>query len=522
MKRVIQFSRARYFFFGFSALLILIGIGGFVVNHGLNLGVDFKAGIAFQFQIAPASFTVLYTGTDKTEISIPAGEQALTSPGDIIFTTTNAKNGTKQSFPFRYADYKTVRDLMDAIGKVPGVVAEAKGDVTASPTNLLPLPRPANITGTTFTINMTPGPGRGVVASISDIRSMLPPLGEFTLQAVGAAANQEFITRVPVMPGSNEATFQQDTEKALLQILEGKYGAGQVILKSTEFVGARMAQSLVSQTIWLVIIAVALILLYMILRFHPAVYGIAAVLGIIHDAFIMLSFDAVFRVEIDAGTIAAILTILGYSINDTIVNFDRARENNKLMRGSSLRSILDTSVTQTLGRTFITSGATLLTVIALFILTTGTIKNFALNMIVGIVEGTYSTFISAFIVIEWTTWRNRKHKAGELAKYGIATGAIPADELDRKALAQEEEEAGEEVDPEVIAAEEAAAAEQQPVTAALQATAAGGSAAEGSAAAPLPGEAAGLAAQSAHAPANAVALGHSGSRKNKKHKRRHH
>ncbi len=230
-------------------------------------------------------------------------------------------------------------------------------------------------------------------------------MGEFSLTAVGSPANQEFITRIPVAAGASETSFQQDTQKALLQILEGKYGQGQIILKSTEFVGARMAQSLASQTIWLVLMAVLLILLYMTFRFHPWIYAAAAVLGILHDALVMLSFDAVFRVEIDAGTIAAILTILGYSINDTIVNFDRARENNTLMRGESIRTILDTSVTQTLSRTFITSGATLLTVIALFILTSGTIRNFALNMIVGIVEGTYSTFISAFIVIEWTKWR---------------------------------------------------------------------------------------------------------------------
>ena len=70
MKRVIQFSRARYFFFGFSALLILVGIAGFVVNHGLNLGVDFRAGIAFQFQVAPASFTVLFLGSLMAAIGI--------------------------------------------------------------------------------------------------------------------------------------------------------------------------------------------------------------------------------------------------------------------------------------------------------------------------------------------------------------------------------------------------------------------------------------------------------------------
>ncbi|MGA2479322.1 MAG: protein translocase subunit SecF [Spirochaetia bacterium] len=516
MKRVIHFSRARYYVFGFSALLILIGVAGYVFNHGLNLGVDFKAGVSYQFQIAPISFTVEYTGPDKVEISIPAGSQALTSPGDIIFTITNAKNGTKEPFPFRYADYKTVKDLLDAISKIPGMSTVLKGDGGASPSNLLPLPRPADITGAPFAINLTPGPGRGAEADIAQVRALLPPLGEFTLQAVGSPANQEFITRIPVAAGANEANFQQDTQKALLQILEGKFGAGQVIVKSSDFVGARMAQSLASQTIWLVLIAVVLILLYMVLRFRPAIYGIAAVLGILHDALVMLGFDAVFRVEIDAGTIAAILTILGYSINDTIVNFDRARENNKLMRGSNLRTIMDTSVSQTLGRTFITSGATLLTVIALFILTTGSIKNFALNMIVGIVEGTYSTFISAFLVIEWSNWRDRKRKAGDLAKYGIAstqrpddgvpalqgaqpgTAALPAVE-EQDESAEEEEGAAEEAVPGQLATEPMVPGDGSKPVAALQPQAA----------APRPAS-------------PAPFLGQSGSRKNKKHRRRHH
>jgi preprotein translocase subunit SecF len=496
MKRVIRFSRARYWFFGFSALLILIGIAGYIVNGGLNLGVDFKAGIEFQFQVAPASFTVQYAGPDKTEISIPAGEQALTSPGDIIFTVTSAKNGSKQAFPFRYSSYASVRELTDAITKgVAGVTGEIKGDPAASPAELEPLPRPADITNAPYTINRAPGPGRGAETSIADIRALLPSLGEFTLQAVGSQTNQEFITKVPVPKGASEATFQEDTQKALMQILEGKYGAGQVILKSTTFVGARMAQSLATQTIWLVLIAVALILLYMTFRFHPWIYAVAAVLGILHDALVMLSFDAVFRVEIDAGTIAAILTILGYSINDTIVNFDRARENNTLMRGESLRTILDTSVTQTLSRTFITSGATLLTVIALFILTSGTIRNFALNMIVGIVEGTYSTFISAFIVIEWTRWREGKRKTGELKKYGIGASEKPL-----LPSAVDEEAVAEEPEPEMGEA-----------PAGLVPESASGGAAALAAAQPA-----------SSVPQNVPFPGQTGSRKHKKHKRRHH
>jgi preprotein translocase subunit SecF len=511
MKRVIRFSRARYWFFGFSALLILIGIGAYIANRGLNLGVDFKAGVAYQFQIAPASFTVQYTGPDKVEVSIPSGEQALTSPGDIIFNVTSAKNGSKQSIAFKYANFPTVRDLGDAIARqVTGVSVVMKGDPAAAPSELEPLPRPADISTVAYTVNRAPGPGRGVETNISDVRALMAGLnGEFSLQAVGAPVNQEFILRIPVPAGASEATFQQDTERTLLTLLEGKFGQGQIILKSSDFVGARMAQSLVSQTIWLVLIAVALILLYMTFRFHPWIYAAAAVLGILHDALVMLSFDAVFRVEIDAGTIAAILTILGYSINDTIVNFDRARENNTLMRGESLRTILDTSVTQTLSRTFITSGATLLTVIALFILTSGSIKNFALNMIVGIVEGTYSTFISAFIVIEWSKWRSGQRTTGELKKYGIGAGQKPMMEDAVDEVAEEEPAEAVAFAPGPVAGTGQLALETPGASGMPEA----GQQAQAAGQEPAP---------RAVAPVTTAFPGQTGTRKHKKHKRRHH
>jgi preprotein translocase subunit SecF len=527
MKRVIRFSQARYWFFLFSAALIVIGVVAFIANHGLNLGVDFKAGVAYQFQVAPASFTVQYTGPDKAEISIPAGEQALTAPGDIIFTVTSAANGSKKTFPFRYASFQTVRDLTDAIAKqVSGVSVVVKGDASAPPTQLEPLPRPADISNTPYTINRAPGPGRGVETTISEVRALMTPMGEFSLQAVGAPANQEFIARIPVAPGAVEATFQQNTEKSLLGILEGKFGQGQIILKSTDFVGARMAQSLASQTIWLVLVAVLLILLYMTFRFHPWIYAVAAVLGIVHDAVVMLAFDAVFRVEIDAGTIAAILTILGYSINDTIVNFDRARENTGLMRGESLRLILDTSVTQNLSRTFITSGATLLTVIALFILTSGSIKNFALNMIVGILEGTYSTFISAFFVIEWVNWRERRKKSDTLAKYGITTAEKPelvaaAAEAEAEFTEDEGEELPEGFVPGALAAE-APGVGAVPVTAGASAQPAVPAGQAGTAAASVGGTQGAAPGARPAASANTPFPGQTGSRKHKKHRRHRH
>ena len=503
MKRVIQFSKARYFFFGFSGLLILIGIVGFIVNHGLNLGVDFQAGIAYQFQIAPPSLTLQYTGADRAQISIPAGEQALTASGDIIITITSSKDGSKTSFPFSYKSFATVRALADAIAKqVAGMTVNVVGDPGAKPTNLLPLAQPEDVTAATaVAINMAPAASGKSPLDIAEVRSLLSVLGNgFSIQAVGSDVNQEFLVRISVKAGTDESKFQIDTATTLKKTIEDKYGVGEYVQKSAEFVGARMAQSLASQTIWLVIIAVALILLYMIIRFHPYVFGIAAVLGILHDALVMLSFDAVFKVQFDAGTIAAILTILGYSINDTIVNFDRARENMGLMRGDSLRSILDTSLTQTLSRTFITSGATLLTVIALFILTSGTIKDFALNMIVGIVEGTYSTFISAFIVMAWVNASNRRRKTGELKKYGITN--LDAPDLDQPAVAAVGAEVEEDEDEEM----------PQGAVPGELATEAVGAVGVGEDEKPRTA-----------ASANVASFpGQPGSRKNKKHKRRHH
>ncbi|GEM_PF-266732 len=520
MKRVIQFSKARYLFFGFSSILIIIGIVGFIINHGFNLGVDFEAGIAFQYRVAPASFSMQYQGPDKAIVSIPAGERALTSAGNLIISITSSKDGSTKDYPFRYTDYKTVQDLVDAITKVPGMTVQPKGDMTALPTQLLALPRPADITGTSFSINIAPGPGRGVQTSIAEMRTVLAPLGQFELQAVGAPANQGFMARLPAK--AQDPSFQATAQREVMSLLDAKYGADQVILESSDFVGPQVAQNLATQTIWLVIIAVGLILVYMMFRFRPAIYAIAAVLGILHDAIVMLGFDAVFRVEIDAGTIAAVLTILGYSINDTIVNFDRARENNSLMRGSPLRTILDTSVTQTLSRTFITSGATLLTVIALFILTSGSIKNFALNMIVGIVEGTYSTFISAFMVIEWSRWRDQRSKKRDMEKYGIAAPQpklVPAPV--GAPLAEVEEEA--EVDTEEEAEEPGAEPVSEPVGASQPVSQAPGNAAAQASSQGQPAATVTQPHPDAARPAPAPSLfGHSGSRKNKKHKRRHH
>ncbi|MBE3134616.1 MAG: hypothetical protein IMZ55_14185, partial [Acidobacteria bacterium] len=146
MKRVIRFQRTRYYFFAFSAAMFIVGALFYVLRGGFNLGVDFKAGIALQFQVAPSSFALQYTGPGKAEVTIPAGEQALTAAGDFIITVT-APDGSKQSAPFRFADYATVQALAAAVDAVADIAVEIKGEAAAPPSRLVPLTRPADITG---------------------------------------------------------------------------------------------------------------------------------------------------------------------------------------------------------------------------------------------------------------------------------------------------------------------------------------------------------------------------------------
>ncbi len=471
MKRVIRFQRTRYIFFAISASIFITG-GAFYLFRGFNLGVDFKAGIAMQFQIAPASFALQYTGPGKAEVSVPSGEQALTATGDVIVSVTDPQTGIKQPSPFHYRDYKTVKDLVDAIAsKIPGITVQPKGDMSMPPSQIIPPVSVADISGKPYTFNVQPRPITGQRVGIADVRAALAPMGQLDLQVAGRPSDQEFIARVEAK--SEDPNFQISTQNRAQELLGEKFGADSVLMKSTDFVGPRLSQALARQSIWLVLIAVVLILIYMMFRFKP-IYAVAAVLALVHDALVMLTYNSVFHIEMDAGTIAAILTILGYSINDTIVIFDRVRENSNLMRGAGLETMLDTSVSQTLGRTFITSGATLLTVLSLFLLTTGSMKIFSLNMLVGIVEGSYSTvFIASPIVLEWENWRERRRKKLEQEKYGMKPAAAKEEELEAEEVEAEAEEA-----PVELASATSRTAPQEAPAGAVEAGSDGGQTAE--------------------------------------------
>ncbi len=172
-------------------------------------------------------------------------------------------------------------------------------------------------------------------------------------------------------------------------------------MSGTEIVGPTVGKELEQRGILATLFALGGILVYIAFRFRFS-FAVGAVVATIHDLLITLAFLAFFRYEMSLNVIAALLTITGYSMNDTIVIYDRIRENMRSMRRDNLSTIVNTAVNQMLDRTMITGGLTMLSVIALFFFGGEVLKGFAFTMIVGIITGTYSSvFIAAAIVLIW-------------------------------------------------------------------------------------------------------------------------
>ena len=193
--------------------------------------------------------------------------------------------------------------------------------------------------------------------------------------------------------------FQQTTSGGVMTALRAAFGSAQVI--SEEYIGTSFAGNLATSTIWLTLIALALILLYVWIRFKLN-YAVSAIAAVFHDVLFLLGFIGAFQLEFSTATIAAVLTIIGYSLNDTIVIFDRVRENSRIVKDQSFREIINLSISQSLSRTLITSVTTLLAVVSILVFASGSIQTFALSLVVGVVVGTYSSiFVASPILLAW-------------------------------------------------------------------------------------------------------------------------
>jgi preprotein translocase subunit SecF len=219
------------------------------------------------------------------------------------------------------------------------------------------------------------------------------------VQTYGDPASRQIMIRVPQVGAESGSSLSREAEQVEDALKKSNIGGFK--RQGAEIVGATIGAELTSKGLWATALSLVGILGYLAFRFQFS-FGVGAVVATIHDLLITLAFLAFFRYDMSLNVIAAILTMTGYSTNDTIVIFDRIRENMRSMRRDSLSHIINASVNQTLSRTIITAGTALLTSLALFFFGGEVLHGFAFTMVIGIITGTYSSiFIAAAIVSFW-------------------------------------------------------------------------------------------------------------------------
>jgi preprotein translocase subunit SecF len=231
------------------------------------------------------------------------------------------------------------------------------------------------------------------------------------IQTYGDPAANKVLVRIA--QDASEADLDAPA-RAVRQALADTYAQNPVVESSSEIVGPVVGAELRQKAIWLTVLGLLFQLIYIAWRFKGGIWGTAATIAAFHDVLVCLAFLAFFNFEITLNVIAALLTLVGYSVNDTIVIFDRVRENMLHRRKEPIAKLLNDSLNQTLTRTLISNGTTFLAVLGLFLFGGEVLRGFGFAMVVGIVVGTYSTLFIAVPMVEW--WYSRGGGSGKVVR----------------------------------------------------------------------------------------------------------
>jgi preprotein translocase subunit SecF len=374
----------KWLFFGFSWLLIAVGVVGFVHNYrtageGLILGIDFSGGTMIQLKFNQKP------NLDVIRKSLRKGSETPPLIQSIGKPELNNVQVRMQTFLGGSDLHSGRQELLNLLGKsfAPEHMNSKQTDfnntgfdtlfhylITADPDNL----RSQNKTSQEVDQYY-----RGLAKKLIDYRDV---------DKDGLVNSLDVLKEV------------SGVSKSVIASLEQGCYAGPVAVKGYESIGAVVGSDLRRSAAWAVGLSFLGMLIYIGWRFKP-IYGIAAVVALVHDLAITLGLFALTQKEISLTVIAALLTLVGYSMNDTIVVFDRVRENLRIMRKEPLYNILNLSINQTLSRTIMTSGMTFLSVFALYVFGGEVLNGFSFALTVGIIIGTYSSIGIASPIVEW-------------------------------------------------------------------------------------------------------------------------
>ena len=383
-------GKAKYFY-ALSGILLLAGWTSILFGRGIRYGIDFKGGTNVDVRFAqPPNIDRLRSGLAAQGL----GNTEIQSISDIANPNSN------EVLIFVEGKGQEEQDLDASRGKVLAALNATYGVAGSD----------------------KPDFNSATASSLAAILTEKDPL----LLSVNAADRYQQLARKlldyrdknanGVLTNFDDLLKAGGVPASVLAAVKSNFALGPFAIRNIEIVGPKVGAELRNQAILVTLYALAGMLVYIAFRFEW-VYGAAAVLAVFHDVLITLGFFSLLRFEISLTVIAALLTLVGYSMNDTIVIFDRIRENNRLLRKESFADVVNKSINQTLSRTILTSGLTFLTVLVLFLMGGQVLRAFSFALVVGIVVGTYSSFgIAAPLVVAWNRWRGR----------GVAAGTGPA------------------------------------------------------------------------------------------------
>ena len=378
----IDFLGKKWYFLAFSLVFSVAGIFSMLFWHGIPLGIDFRGGtlIEVKFSHTPddnairASMdraglhhvriqSLLEGNANEVLIDLPlqeTSEQAL-DQGKLAIINALEKNPPADKQDLNNSSFLTLKNyLMEKDPLRAGTEADQRYSAVAQ-----------------AIVNYRDKVKGGVLASIDELKSVVDP-------AVVASLSDGF--------------FLSD------------FG-----VRNVSIVGPQVGAQLRKQALLATVYSLAGMLIYLAFRFEW-IYGVAAVITVFHDTLITVGAFSLMNKEISLTVIAAILTLIGYSNNDTIVVFDRIRENLKLMRREKLSDIVNRSINQTLSRTILTAGLTFLTVLALYLFGGEVLKGFSFALVIGILIGTYSSIaIAAPILVAYQDWKSGRGKPTVMA-----------------------------------------------------------------------------------------------------------
>jgi preprotein translocase subunit SecF len=367
-----DFLGRRRYFIALSLLLILVGTISLVLKGGPKLGIDFKGGtlVYIKFKDAPRLNEIRSALTQRglavsTLQPFEEGEGSHELKIDLDLAEdaalTSGKEMVTESLRQLYPGQEGKIDLNGASAQVLAERLKANGKLAASGLSFEEIDK-----AVAALVAFRDGPPRsGLIKEFSEMASV---------------------------PGVNPDIISALQEETYL---------GEFTIRGVEVVGPKVGGDLQWQAIKATLFALGAMLVYIAFRFEW-VYGVAAVIAVFHDVFVTVGFFSIFNREIDLNVVAALLTLVGYSMNDTIVIFDRVRENLQLRGRVPLEQLLNESVNQTLGRSVLTSGLTFIAVLCLYVFGGEVLRGFAFALVVGVVVGSYSTiFIASPIVLWW-------------------------------------------------------------------------------------------------------------------------